>query len=212
MVFKDRAEAGKLLAKKLKAMKIDKPVVYGIPRGGLVCAKEIAELLNAPLSAVIVRKIGHPTNPEYAIGAIAEDGDIVLAPDSEEVDKDWLKEKIEEKKNEAKNRREYILGGKSPLSAEGKTAILVDDGLATGLTMIVALEEIKHLKPKRVIVAVGVASTEIAKKIKKDGYELVALEIPMFFMGAVGNYYESFDQVSDDEAREIINEAIHKKI
>lgn len=212
MAFKNRVEAGKFLAEKLKAMKIDQPVVYGIPRGGLVCAKEIAKALGSPLSAIITRKIGHPNNPEYAIGAVAEDGDNELAPNSKEFDQIWLKKKIEDKKEEAKKRREYILMGENPLPAEGKTAIVVDDGLATGLTMLVALKEIKHLKPKRIIVAVGVSSIEIANQLKQDGYELVALEIPKFFMGSIGNYYESFEQVKDDEARKIFSETKHKKI
>lgn len=207
MTFKDRTEAGKLLAGKLKAMKLDQPVVYGIPRGGLVCAQEIAQALNAPLSAIITRKIGHPHNPEYAIGAIAEDGDIELAPDAAAVNPDWLKKKIEEKKAEARDRREYIMMGRNPLPAEGKTAIIVDDGLATGLTMIVALKELKHLKPKRIIVAVGVSATEVAEKIRQGGNELVALEIPESFLGAIGSYYKSFAQVSDDEARQILNES-----
>lgn len=212
MGFKNRTEVGKLLGKKIADMKIDQPVVYGIPRGGLVCAKEIAEILKAPLSAIIVRKVGHPGDPEYAIGAVAEDGDVELAPDSEEVDPAWLKEAIEEKRKEAKNRREYILLGEKPLSAKAKTAILVDDGLATGLTMLAALKEIKHLKPKRVIIAVGVLPADLAEKLREDNYELVALEVPTFFMGSVGSYYESFDQVSDDEARKIISEATSKKL
>lgn len=206
MIFKNREEAGRLLGEKLKAINIDQPVIYGIPRGGLVCAQEIAKALEAPLSAIITRKIGHPENPEYAIGAVAEDGDIELSPDSELVDQDWLSKKIEEKKAEAKNRREYILGGKNPLPAEGKTAIIVDDGLATGLTMLTALKEVRHLKPKRIIVAVAVSAREIAEKIKGGGNELVALEIPEFFLGAIGNYYESFPQVTDEEAQKIFNQ------
>lgn len=102
MIFKNREEAGRLLAEKLKTMKIDQPVVYGIPRGGLVCAQEIAKTLKAPLSAIITRKIGHPENPEYAIGAVAEDGDIELSPDSKTVNQDWLNRKIEEKKRKQK--------------------------------------------------------------------------------------------------------------
>lgn len=209
MIFKNREEAGRLLAEKLKTMKIDQPVVYGIPRGGLVCAQEIAKTLKAPLSAIITRKIGHPENPEYAIGAVAEDGDIELSPDSKTVNQDWLNRKIEEKKAEAKNRREYILGGREPLPAEGKTAIVVDDGLATGLTMLTALKEIKHLKPKRIIVAAAVAAREIAEKIKENGNEIVALEIPEFFLGAIGSYYESFPQVTDEEARKIFSQVIN---
>jgi len=134
--LKNREEVGKLLGEKLKAMNLDAAVVYGVPRGGLVCAKEISGILGAPLSAIIVRKIPHPSDEEYAIGAVAEDGDFELAPDAEMVDQEYLKKIIAEKKLEAKNRREYILFGKNPLSAEGKTAILVDGGLATGLTMM----------------------------------------------------------------------------
>lgn len=210
MVFKDRAEAGRMLAEKLKAMKIADPVVYGIPRGGLVCADMIAKALQAPLSAVITRKIGHPDNPEYAIGAVAEDGDYQLSLDIEGIDSSWLKAKIAEKRQEAKNRREYILGGEYPLSARGRTAIIADDGLATGLTMAAAIKEIKHLQPKRIIVAVAVAAAEVVREIEKSGCEVIALDIPEYFKGAVGAYFTSFEQVSDDEARRIFSGRIKK--
>lgn len=212
MRFKNRVEVGKLLANKLKDLGLENPIVYGIPRGGLVCAKEIARILGAPLSAIIVRKIPHPNDPEYAIGAVAEDGDIELAPDASYVDEVLFKKMVQDKREEAKNRREYILLGENPLPAEGRTAIIVDDGLATGLTMMAALKEIKHLKPSRIIIAVGVLPSELAKKFESDGYEVVALDIPNFFLMSVGNYYEEFDQVSDEEAREIIIKMRSKKI
>jgi predicted phosphoribosyltransferase len=170
-----------------------------------VVAREISISLKAPLSAIITRKIGHPNNPEYAIGAVAEDGNLILSPEVQIISQTWLNKKIKEKKDEAKKRREYILMNKKPLPAEGKTAIIVDDGLATGLTMELAIKEIKDLKPKRIIIAVAVAAAEVASKIKREGCELVALEIPKIFLGAIGNYYKSFEQVSDEEAREIFN-------
>jgi predicted phosphoribosyltransferase len=209
MIFQNRTEAGKLLAKKLVMMKIDQPIIYGIPRGGLVVANEISNALKAPLSAIITRKIGHPNNPEYAIGAIAEDGDLILSPEAQIISQVWLNKKIKEKKEEAKKRREYILMNQEPLLAENKTAIIVDDGLATGLSMKLAIKEIKHLKPKRIIIAVTVAASEIVNQIKKEGCELVALEIPKIFLGAIGNYYKSFEQVSDEEARKIFNSKIN---
>lgn len=207
MEFTNRQQAGKLLAYKLKKFIDEDVVVCAIPRGGIVTANEIAKRLNAPLDLIITRKIGHPNNAEYAIAATAENGHIVS--EGEEigtVDQHWLQDKIEEGRMESKRRRNIYLAGKKMISCKGKIAILVDDGAATGLTLRLGIMELKHQKTKKIIVAVPVISKSVAKIIKGEVDELVALAIPPdeIFLGAVGAYYDEFFQVADEEVVKIL--------
>jgi len=200
MRFKNRAEAGKKLAHALRKYRGKNVVVYGLPRGGVVTAYEIAKYLQAPLDLVIVRKIGHPYSPEYAVGAVAQDG-CTLYNEKEValIDKVWLQHERSEKRKEAQGRRALYHPGGDPISAEGKIAILVDDGIATGLTVKVGILELKHQNPKKIIVAVPVCPKNFADEIKTEGYDCVALDTPLLYEGAVGAYYDEFSQVSDDE-------------
>ncbi len=203
-MFRDRTEAGLRLAKKLAKYKNQNPVIYALPRGGVVLGVEIAKTLGAPLDLIISRKIGHQFSPEYAIGAVAEDGHTIFnEAEKEQADPKWLEEKIKAEQLEAKRRREKYLRGKAPIDAKGRTAILVDDGIATGLSIFLAIEELRHQKPEKIIVAVPVVPLDTAEKIKKKVDELVALEIPENFLGAVGSYYENFPQVEDSEVIKI---------
>src|SRR3990167_9944491 len=153
--FKDRAEAGKLLAHALGKYKNKDVIVYALPRGGVITGEEIAEYLGAPLDLIITRKISHPTSPEYAIAAIAENGHVL--GNSKEImalDEDWLEEEISKQREEVVRRREKYMGGRKTLSAKDKIAIVVDDGVATGLTLRVGVRQIRHQHPKKVVVAV----------------------------------------------------------
>ncbi|RJP47328.1 MAG: phosphoribosyltransferase [Armatimonadetes bacterium] len=200
MVFKNRQETGEKLAEKLEKYQGQDVVVYALPRGGVVLGAEIARKLHAPLDLIIVRKIGHPLNPEYALCATSENAHMVC--NEEElagVDQEWFKKEVEKERQEAKRRREAYLKGRKPVPAKGKIAIIIDDGVATGLTMFTAIIEIKHQKPKKVIVAVPVAPKETADQIESKVDEFVSLEIPEIFLGAIGAYYEYFPQVSDEE-------------
>lgn len=198
MIFKDRTEAGRKLAEALKKYKGQDLVIYALPRGGVVLGYEIAKALGAPLDLVIPRKIGHPTNPEYAVCAVAEDGHMICnEAERAMLDPKWLEQAVERERQEAKRRRETYLEGRPPLSAEGKIAIIVDDGIATGLTMMLAIREIKHQKPKKIVVAIPVSPQDSAEVLKKEADELVALDIPEAYLGAVGAYYENFPQVED---------------
>ncbi len=203
MYFRNRTEAGMLLAKALKKYKGKDIVVYALPRGGVVVAVEIARELHAALDLIITRKIGHPYQPEYAIAAIAENGHIVgEKKDLRALDQEWLQEETERQKNEAKRRREKYLQGRVKIPVKGKIAILVDDGIATGLTMRAGIMELKHRHPKRIVVAVPVVPKSTADILKKEARgELVALEIPSddAFQGAVGAYYDEFFPVEDEE-------------
>lgn len=209
MQFINRTEAGELLSEQLKKYKGKDVIVYALPRGGVLTAREIARELNAPLDLIITRKISHPHSPEYAIAATAENGHII--GDRREimgVDEDWLEEEIETERHEAARRREKYLGGRGPISPEGKIAVLVDDGVATGLTLRVGILELRHNHPKKLIVAVPVVPRSTANILKEEIDELVALDIPSddVFLGAVGAYYEDFSQVSDREVINVLNE------
>lgn len=208
MYFENRTDAGRRLAELLAAYKNGDAVVYALPRGGVLIGKEIAARLAAPLELVIPRKVGHPMQPEYAVCAVAEDGDILcdqaaLAGLSEA----WLNRAIALERREAQRRRLLYSGGRKPLPAAGKTAIIVDDGVATGLTLMLAISEIKHQGPKNIVAAVPVVPAGIAEKIRREVDELVALEIPEVYRGAVGMYYKSFLQVEDDEVVKIMRAA-----
>lgn len=201
MQFKDRTDAGKGLAIRLHKFKNEEVVVYALPRGGVVVAAEIAKALGAPLDLIITRKIGHPYQNEMAIAAVSEDGHIVIDPAYKHLSKtSWFLEAVEKEEAEAKRRREIYLGGRKPIPCLGKIAILVDDGIATGLTLKAAVKELTlHFNPKKIITAVPVIPLEIDRELRADKIEVVALEIPEVFLGAVGSYYQSFPAVSDEE-------------
>lgn len=207
MRWRDRAEAGQELGKALIQYKDKDVVVYGLPRGGVVVAAEVARALNAPLDLIIARKIGHPFHPEYAIGAVTEHGQTVLnEAEISNLETDWLKQAIAEQRAEAKRRRELYLEDKAPVSVADKTAILVDDGIATGLTFRAAIEELKSRKPARIVLAVPVAPDDSAAEIETEVDEFIALRREKYFAGAVGNYYDYFEQTEDNEVIDILSE------
>jgi predicted phosphoribosyltransferase len=199
MMFPDRVAAGKRLAQALAAYQGKAVVVYALPRGGVVLGVEIARFLNSPLDLLVVRKIGHPVESEYAIGAVAEDGYVVANPDElAAVDKGWFDAAADAELKEAQRRRRVFLQGRKPVDAKGKIAIIVDDGLATGLTMLAAIHEIRKRGPGKVVVAVPVAASDTVSELRSLVDDVVVLHIPQW-MGAIGAFYEKFDQVSDDE-------------
>lgn len=206
MHFKDRAQAGKKLAEFFKNIDGKNAVVYALPRGGVIVGAEIAKKIHAPLDLIITRKIGHPLSPEYAIGAVAENGHAIL--NKEEVlnlKKQYIASETEKEKTEAKRRREVYMQGQKPVSCEGKTAILVDDGIATGLTMKTALKELKmHNTPKKIIIAVPVAPYDITEELIREETEVLSIIKTKNFLGAIGSYYEDFSAVSDDMVTAIL--------
>jgi putative phosphoribosyl transferase len=198
--FRDRVDAGRRLAALLGKYKNQNAVIYALPRGGVPVAMEIARVLNCPLDLIIVRKIGHPRNPEYALGAVAEDGFLVVNEEElARVDPKWFEAEMEKQKQEAKRRRELYLQGRKPIAALGKIAIVVDDGIATGSTMLVAVKKVTQEKPAKIVVAVAVSPQETAQRFAKEVDEFVAVTIPEIFLGAIGYYYDDFSQVSDEE-------------
>ncbi len=200
-IFRDRQSAGKLLAKRLKDTKAD--LVLGIPRGGVVVAKEVAKELKLPLDVLVVRKIGAPFQKELALGAVDPDGEVFWEEDLIKevgVKKEELADIIKIEWKELKRREDvYRHAGSHLTGLDGKKVILVDDGIATGATTLAAITYLKRHKAK-VILAIPVASKEAVDKIRAVGEvrEVVVLEIPEYFQ-AVGQFYQDFPQVSDEE-------------
>lgn len=205
MIFESRQQAGMLLARKLKKFKNSNAVVYALPRGGVVLGAEIAKALNVQLDLIVSRKIGHPHNAEYAIGAVTEHGVRVLNEmEILQLNPDWVEKAIEEQHEEAKRRRKLYISWKKEISAKDRVAIIVDDGIATGYTMQAAIEDIKKQDPDEIVIAVPVAPGGSVKFFSVLVDEFIALEIPRMYAGSVGAYYTRFPQVSDEEVVDIL--------
>jgi predicted phosphoribosyltransferase len=206
MRFKNRVDAGRILAKKLDKYKHIECVVYALPRGGVPLGVEIARYLHAPLDLVIPRKVGHPNWREYAICAVTESGHVVCNEDEvKQLDPQWLERAIEIEKNEAKRRRHIYLAGHQPANPTGKVAIITDDGVATGLTMRVAIQELMDKKPDHIVIAVPVAPSGAIEDLKKYVNEVITLEHAKPFLGSIGAYYDEFDQMTDEEVTKLMN-------
>ncbi len=202
--FPDRAEAGRRLGLEVRrSLTGGKSRVYGLARGGVIVGRAVAETLNAPLEVMAVAKISAPGEPELALGAVAEgDGvhweETALAEFG--VPAGWREQALEQARHELERRRMAYRGGPlEPVDGE-ETAILVDDGLATGSTMLAAVDGLRRLGARRVLVAVPVASREGALACARHADQVVAVQIPAGF-GAVGAYYRHFEPLSDEEVR-----------
>lgn len=209
MLYESRQQAGQYLAEKLMHFKNGEDVVVlALPRGGVVLGAEVAHALQAPLGVVLVRKIGHPSDPEYAIGAIAEnDSPIYDKYELHDIDKAWLKQAETDARQLIENRRKLYYGeGSGPPSCENKTVILVDDGIATGLTMRVAIQAIRKQKPKQIVVAVPVAPLDTTQNLQEYADQIIVLDKPENFRGSVGAHYEQFEQVDDEEVIRLLKE------
>ncbi len=209
MIFKDRQDGGRQLIPKLEQFKDNSDViVLGLPRGGVVTAFEITKALNLKLDLVVPRKISAPGNPEFAIGAIAEDGEAVLNESvisTYKISQEYIDQEVENEKKEAQRRLSTYRGNLPPLDLKDKTAILVDDGIATGSTMRAAIKSVKAKGAKKIIVAVPVTSQDALEKISQEVDEFIYLKAPTFF-GAVGAFYDSFSQTEDEEVIELVNQ------
>lgn len=208
MTFEDREEAGEKLAKELKKFKRESGVVVlALPRGGVVLGEKVAKILDLPLDLIVTRKISSPGNPEYAIGAINEVGAGIFNQDEIKklnINSKYIKSEVEKEKKEARRRLDLYRSGKDEISLENKIAIIVDDGIATGLTMMAAIKSVKTKNPKKIIVAIPVSARDSLEKIKNMVDETICLQVPQFF-GAVGAFYKSFNQVDDNEVVAIMN-------
>lgn len=205
LFLKNRKEAGMLLADKIFGLNESFDIVIALPRGGVVVGKEVSKRLGIPLDFLVVKKIGHPYSSEYAIGSVTENG--VYEINKQEaalLDKDWLECEISRKEKEARSRASRYLKIKKHLNLSNKSVILVDDGAATGLSLYNAIMDIKQKQPRIIMVAVPVASNEVESQLKKIVNNVVILVVPKYFLGAIGSYYEEFEQVSDEEAEKLL--------
>lgn len=207
MFFRDRVDAGQRLARALEEYQGQDVVVYALPRGGVILGAEVAKALKAPLDLLITRKIGHPLSPEYAICAISEAGGMICnEKERAQVDPQWFEAAVARERQEAIQRRDRYLQGRQPFPVEGKIAIIVDDGIATGLTMRAAIDEVKRRHPGQVVVAIPVIPKDTAVVLRQETDRLIALDIPEIFHGAVGAYYEDFRPIEDEEVIRLLHQ------
>lgn len=204
-MYTNREEAGKLLANKLKDYKDNKEaVIVAIPRGGVPVAVEIAKTLNVPLEIVFSKKIGHPFNKEYAIGAVTLENSI-LSDAAKEISPVYIYDETEQVRALLKQRHQLYYGAKKPMPLKDKIIILVDDGIATGNTMISCIQLLQLQQPLKIIVALPVAPNSALRKIREmpEVNEVICLLAPVDFQ-AVGQFYEDFNQINDNEVVEIL--------
>lgn len=206
MIFEDRKDAGEKLSEKLQNYKKDNAVVLALPRGGVPVGKVVADRLGLPMGLIVVRKIGHQYNPEYAVAAVSEDGILVKNErEASGLDPVWFESAKRKELKEAKRRRRKYWGDRNFIDLKGKKAIIVDDGLATGLTMEAAIAQARSRGAEKVVVAVPVAPVDISFKMQDLADEFIVVSKEQFFT-AVGAFYKKFDQVSDEEVIEALQD------
>lgn len=207
MRFDDRRHAGKELGEAIAGLAPESPVVYALPRGGVPVGFEVAKILECPLDVLVVRKVGVPFQPELAMGAVAEDGIVIR---NEEVlsvagvTEDSFRAVVESETNELEHRVAIYREGVPAASAEGRTAIVVDDGLATGSTALAAVLVLKEKGAKEIWLAVPVAPRDSVAKLGRHADRVVVLSQPRNF-GAVGYWYRDFSQTTDHEVRTLLS-------
>lgn len=208
MRFADRFEAGAALAERLADRRSDAPVVVALTRGGVPVGAVVAEALDAPLVALSPRKIGHPWQREYAVAAVCEEGPLVTGTeDLTGFDVGWLDTAEREARREARRRREAYGGPPLAEAVAGRHVIVVDDGLATGVTMRAALGAVRAAGAVSAVVAVPVAPQDALERLAGEADEVVAAWVPVPFPGAIGYAYGRFDQVPDAEVRRLLADA-----
>lgn len=209
MLFRDRQDAGRQLAQKLASYQEEKPLVLALPRGGVVIGFEVARILRAQLDVIVVRKIGAPGQPELGVGAVAEGGvrlfdtRTIKAIGTREGELDKI---VSRELKELRRRANLYRKGNVLLELNGRVVILVDDGVATGVTARAAIRAVKKLGPKKLVFATPVVALETKEILQKEVDEFVALATPGEF-AAVGVWYHNFAQVSDEEVVEILEKA-----
>ena len=210
-MFQDRSDAGRKLAAKLLHLKDQKPVVLALPRGGVPVGFEIARALDAPLDLVLVRKIGVPWQQELALGAVTDGDDPELFVDRRlvlewAISDAYISLEARRQLKELERRRHAYGAGREPLEIAGRPAIVVDDGIATGATMRVALGAMRRRNPTRLILAVPVAAEDTLARLRPEVDEAACLETPPD-LGAIGLFYRDFHQLSDAEVRDLLARA-----
>ena len=210
MTFKDRIEAAYLLADKLEIYREKNAIILAIPRGGVPLGYVIAKKLHLPLEVVLSKKIGHPLHKEFAIGAVTLKSQ-VLSEAAKKVSKSYIAEETKRIRTLLTKRYQDYYGIKKPQELKDKILIIVDDGIATGNTIISTIEMLHEEQPKKIVVAIPVSSQSAFQKLKNTPFvdEVICLTTPMNFM-AVGQFYENFDQVDDAEVKSYLNKVTVK--
>jgi putative phosphoribosyl transferase len=208
VIFMNRADAGRQLAKELAHLREGNPVVLALPRGGVPVAFEVAKELDAPLDLMLVRKIGAPGHEEYGIGAVCDGPEPVVVLDKAAVallavPAAYIEAERRRQLAEIERRRRLWLGGRSPVGVEGRTVILVDDGIATGGTMRAALKAVRRRRPRHLALAVPVAAPDSLDSLRPEADETVCLSTPAWF-NAVGAFYGEFHQLGDQEVTDLL--------
>jgi putative phosphoribosyl transferase len=209
MLFEDREDAGRRLAGRLARYADERPVVFALPRGGVPVGAEVSRALDAPLEVIVSRKLGAPGQPEFGIGAVAPGGVRVLnerAVRALDIGEDYLELIAARESAEAARRLRLFRGDRPYPDLNGRTAILVDDGLATGVTARAALLALRRLRPRRLVLAVPVCAPQTAEMLRPETDDLIYLLAPPD-LEAVGLWYQNFDQVPDEEVIRLLEEA-----
>ena len=207
--FRDRSEAGRLLGERVTYLKSEQPIVLALPRGGVPVAFEVAQALHGPLDVLLVRKLGVPFHPELAFGAIGEDDTQVLNTELVQrlgISREGIAAVARRERAELLRRVALYRGNRAPLELVGRTVVIVDDGLATGATARVAVEVARARGAKRIIIAVPVSPPEVAAELERLADEVISLQLPTQFQ-AVGEWYEDFNQTTDDEVTSLLRKS-----
>lgn len=208
MLFENRTDAGRRLAKALTKYRDRHPVVLALPRGGLPVAAEVAAELGAPLDLVLVRKIGVPSQPELAMGAVVDGGTPTIVRNDDIIELCGIGEAefgavCKEQLAEIERRRKRYIGDRARAEVRGQVTIIIDDGIATGATTLAAIRAVRSRKPAELVLAVPVAAFDTVKKLHSEADAIVCLDTPRD-LGAIGYFYKDFSQVSDDEVIAIL--------
>ena len=204
-MFKDRYDAALQLAKKLEKYRNNGGIVLAIPRGGVPIGYVVAKELKLPLEIILSKKIGHPLNPEFAIGSVSLQG-AMINDNVMDVSLDYIQRESEQIHKKLKEKFSLYMGNRKSTDLKNKTVIIVDDGIATGSTILATVDSIKKSKPKAIIIAVPVSSLFAESKLSKVVDEFICLITPENFMG-VGQFYDNFSQVSDEEVIQLLSDA-----
>lgn len=203
MYFTDRYDAAMQLALRLEKYKDEDGVILAVPRGGVPMGYYLARHLNFVLDLLMTKKIGHPSNAEYAIGAIGLEESIM--EDITGIPKEYLEKETNRIRLQLKEQYQKFMSRNEPTDLRGKIVIVVDDGIATGRTILATLKMLRNKKPRKLVVAVPVASQQAAERIEKEVDEFICLYTPSVFYG-VGRFYHDFSQVDDDEVMNLLKE------
>jgi putative phosphoribosyl transferase len=209
--FENRVEAGRMLGARLAELHLANPVVLALPRGGVPVALEVARALDAPLDLLLVRKIGVPWQPELAVAAVMDGAEPVVVVERHiqaetGVKREYIEQRAKEELAEIERRRRTYLADRAPVPVAARTAIVVDDGIATGTTMRAALKGLRRRNPARLVLAVPVAPPDTIDELRQEVDDVVCLAQPSFF-GAIGYFYRDFHQLSDDEVITLMRQA-----